>query len=440
VPDRTLVRGPIPGGPLVGYALDPADLPGPSTDPHAAMFSETPLLIVEDTETLSKVVDDLKKELVIGIDTESDSFHHYQEKVCLIQVSDPRRDYILDPLKIDDMTRLGEVLEDPGIVKVLHGADYDVVCLRRDFGFRIRGLFDTMVAAQFLAMPKVGLADLIERFFGEEVDKKYQRHDWAERPLLEEHLQYARGDTHWLLALREVMLHKLVQSARLRHVEEECRLLEEREWSGRGGDPADFLRVKRSGTLDPDGLRVLRSLWTYRDEQARASDRPAFKIMPDAMLVAIASRRPRNANDLHTILRRGSALSRKHGSKLLEVVEEGLANETPIPEPTRPDRARRTRAGAGVERLMGPLRDWRNQVVESRGLAPVVVASNTMLKEVARAAPKTLDELRVVPGVRSWQVEQFGEEILGVVASAGPASESNGNGTEKRRRRRSRRK
>jgi ribonuclease D len=401
------------------------------------MFADTPLLIVEDTETLSRVVDDLLKEAVIGIDTESDSFHHYQEKVCLIQVSGPRHDYILDPLKIEDMSRLGEVLENPLIVKVLHGADYDVVCLKRDFQFRIRGLFDTMVAAQFLAMPKVGLADLIERFFGEEVDKKYQRHDWAERPLLEEHLQYARGDTHWLLALREVMLHKLRQSARLRHVEEECRLLEEREWSGRGGDPADFLRVKKSGTLDPDGLKVLRSLWAYRDAQARAADRPAFKIMPDAMLVAIASRRPRTTNDLHAILRRGSALSRKHGSRLLEVVEHGLADDTPIPEPTRPDRTRRTRAGAGVERLMGPLRDWRNQVVESRGLAPVVVASNQMLKEVARVAPKTLDELKGVPGVRTWQVEQFGDEILGVVASAGPAT---GDGATKRRRRRSRRK
>jgi ribonuclease D len=401
------------------------------------MFADTPLLIVEDTETLSQVVDDLSKEAVIGIDTESDSFHHYQEKVCLIQVSDPRRDYILDPLKIRDLSRLGEVLESPHIVKVLHGADYDVVCLKRDFGFQIRGLFDTMVAAQFLAMPKVGLADLIERFFGEEVDKKYQRHDWAERPLLEEHLQYARGDTHWLLALREVMLHKLRQSARLRHVEEECRLLEEREWSGRGGDPADFLRVKRSGTLDPEGLKVLRSLWGYRDAQARAADRPAFKIMPDAMLVAIASRRPRTQNDLHAILRRGSALSRKHGSRLLEVVENGLADDTPIPEPTRPDRTRRTRSGAGVERLMGPLRDWRNQVVESRGLAPVVVASNQMLKEVARVAPKTLDELKGVPGVRSWQVEQFGDEILGVVASAGPTGGDSGT---KKRRRRSRRK
>ncbi len=234
------------------------------------------------------------------------------------------------------------------------------------------------------------------------------------------------------------MLHKLQQSGRLRHVEEECRLLEEREWSGRGGDPADFLRVKRSGTLDPDGLKVLRALWSYRDGQARAADRPAFKIMPDAMLVAVASRRPRTANDLHAILRRGSALSRKHGSRLLEIVEEGLADDTPIPEPTRPERTRRTRAGAGVERLMGPLRDWRNQVVESRGLAPVVVASNQMLKEVARVAPKTLDELREVPGVRSWQVEQFGDEILGVVAgSAGPTS---GDGATKRRRRRSRRK
>jgi ribonuclease D len=403
------------------------------------MLSDTPLVIVEDTEALSKVVDRLLEQDVIGIDTESDSFHHYQEKVCLIQVSDLGNDYILDPLKIDDMSRLGEVLENSRIVKVLHGADYDVVCLKRDFGFRIQNLFDTMVATQFLGFPKVGLADLIGRYFAEDVDKKYQRHDWAERPLQAEHLQYARGDTHWLLALREVIVHKLRQRGRFEHVMEECRLLEQREWSGRGGDPADFLRVKRSGSLDLEGLRVLRALWTYRDEQARSVDRPAFKIMPDAMLVAIASRRPRTQNDLHAILRRGSALSRKHGARLLELVESGLEDDSPIPEPTRPERGKRARSGAGVERLMAPLRDWRNEVVRTRSLAPVVVASNQMLKEVARAAPTTLEELRAVPGVRSWQVDQFGDQILGVVAMASPNVGDGAGAKRKRRRSRSRR-
>ena len=122
-----------------------------------------------------------------------------------MQISDLEADYIVDPLKVEDLSPLKTLLEDPDIVIILHGGDYDVVSLKRDFDIHINNIFDTMIAGQFLGLPKIGLADLIGRYFGHALDKKYQRHDWARRPLEPEHLDYARGDTHWLLALREVM-------------------------------------------------------------------------------------------------------------------------------------------------------------------------------------------------------------------------------------------
>ena len=402
------------------------------------MFGEAPLIIVEDRDSLVETIDLLSRSSVLGVDTESDSFHHYQEKVCLIQISDTERDVIIDPLKVPDLTELGDLLGDPSRVKILHGADYDIVCLQRDFGFRFRNIFDTMLAAQFLGLPRIGLADLIGSYFGHKIDKKYQRHDWARRPLLDEHLQYARGDTHWLPALREVMARRLRRSDRLSALEEECALLEERKWTGRRTDPAPFLRMKGSKHVDLEGKKILRALWEFRDARARELDRPAFKVMPDPILVDIARQSPQSDEDLHKILRRGGALSRKYADDLLEAVSRGLADERPIPKPTRPERAPAgaSRGGGGnVEQLLVPLKNWRNQIVSADKLNPVVVANNGLLKEIARAAPLDEESLLAVPGIRRWQVRWYGDQILEVVREAAASSSGGGAGRRRRRRR-----
>ena len=151
-------------------------------------MEDSPLVMVEDADALAKMCERLKARSVIGVDTESDSMHHFQEKVCLIQISDVDTDYIVDPLAVKDLSPLGEIINDPKVLKVLHGADYDIVSLKRDYGFTFRNLFDTMIAAQFLGFVKFGLADLVRDTFGVFMDKKFQTHDWASRPLLGEHL------------------------------------------------------------------------------------------------------------------------------------------------------------------------------------------------------------------------------------------------------------
>lgn len=382
------------------------------------MFGETPLIIVEDRSSLLEAVEHLSKAPVLGVDTESDSFHHYQEKVCLIQISDTQRDYIIDPLKVPELDELGELFSDPSIVKVLHGADYDIVSLQRDFGHRFTNIFDTMLAAQFLAMPRIGLADLIGHYFGHTIDKKYQRHDWARRPLLDEHLHYARGDTHWLPALQEVLGMRLEARGQRDALREECEILEKREWTGRTADPGAFLRVKGSKNLDKDQLRVLWALWRLRDDEARERDRPAFKVMPDRVLLALAKEQPEDMEDLAKHFKRGSSLVRRYGDRILAAIEEGQADDRPIPKRRRKRSNKRERGsggGASIDRLLGPLKDWRNKVVDRDGLNPVVVANNTLLKEIARAAPEDLEALGEVPGIRNWQVESFGEELVAVV-------------------------
>ncbi|MEQ1502657.1 MAG: HRDC domain-containing protein [Myxococcota bacterium] len=398
------------------------------------MFEDTPLVMVESDQALRTAITALARAKVIGIDTESDSSYAYQEKVCLVQVSDLHTDYVIDPLSVRDLSPLKEILADRSIVKILHGADYDIVCLKRDFGFQIRGLFDTLIAAQLIGMERIGLADLIGRYFGVELDKQYQRHNWALRPLRPEHVEYARGDTHYLLALREILLRELRYVGRVRHFTEECRLLERREWHGRTFDPDGWFDMKRVGELDQDGLRVLRRLYLYRDKQARRMDRPSYKVIPDDALIDIARKRPRTERELDSLFNARSALRRRHGRALLEQVLAADDDDTPLPTSSRksaaPKEARpktrlRTRLrGRQAERVLADLKRWRIEVLaRDPSLNAYSVASNATLKWIAAMRPSSLDELADVPEVRRWQVREFGEELLDRLDRTAPLDE-----------------
>jgi ribonuclease D len=401
------------------------------------MFADTPLIMVETPEALEEMVKALSEAKTIGVDTESDSFHHYQEKVCLVQFSDLERDYILDPLSIGDISSLGPIFSNPEIVKILHGADYDIVCMGRDFDFKFHGLFDTMVAAQMLGLPGVGLADLIDRFFGHQIDKQYQRYDWAKRPLKNEHLEYARGDTHFLLALREILTRQLTKIGRLAHLEEECLLLQERQWVPKPFNPDGYLRIKGSHGLTDTSKRILRRLYLYRNEEARKMDRPAFKVMPDGILLTIARSQPKDANALDRLFSGKAPMKRKHGKSIVECVVEGLNDEFDIPEIKRPVKTGPTPklTGRAAERGFMALKSWRNNLcAKEKNFSPVTVASNATLKAIVHHYPESLDELRKIPEVRNWQVEEFGGVMLKILKKAVPSNTDSDSTKEKRRR------
>lgn len=70
-----------------------------------------------------------------------------------MQLSTRERDYILDVIKLrGEMGRLLGVFTDPGIVKVLHGSDLDILWLQRDLGLYVVNMFDT--SQVFLVPPQ----------------------------------------------------------------------------------------------------------------------------------------------------------------------------------------------------------------------------------------------------------------------------------------------
>ncbi len=305
-----------------------------------------PPVLVADDDGLDRLVQALAPCPVVAVDTESNSLHAYRECVCLIQFSTPDADFIVDAIGLPDLSRLAHVFANPTQQKVFHAAEYDIVCLRRSHGFEFTNIFDTMSVARTLGWPKVGLAAIVDTHFGVTLSKKYQRTDWKRRPLTPAQLDYARLDTHYLLRLRDQQLQTLTESGHWPEALEEFARLARlgRDAGGPGEDPAAFWRVTGARDLPPAQAAVLQALFAYRDARAERVDQPPFKIMGESTLLALARQCPRGAGDLQGLPGMTPEQIRRHGSGVLQAVQQGLGAPAQFPATGRARGRRRAQA------------------------------------------------------------------------------------------------
>lgn len=284
------------------------------------MPTPAPPSLVADPQDLARLAELLRCEPVVAIDTESNSFHVYRERVCLIQVSTPAADFIVDPLAVD-VRPLGAVFCD-GRETVLHGADYDVRCLKREYGWRLPRLFDTMAAARRLGHPGLGLSALVEAHFGVKLSKSFQRSDWGQRPLTPSQIAYAALDTHYLLPLHAKLSSDLAARGLAAEAVKEFARIAAVEPKEKVFDPEGYRRIKGSRDLDAQGRTVLRALYLAREERARAADRPPFKVIGDEALLELARRRPRTEPELSRIPGVTPSVLRGMGPAIMRVLGE----------------------------------------------------------------------------------------------------------------------
>lgn len=364
--------------------------------------------IITDPAGLAEVAAIISRESEVAVDLEMDSLHHYQEKVCLIQISTRTENWLIDPLALKDLSPLAAPFGNPDIVTVMHGADYDIRSMHRDFGIEVNNLFDTMIASRFLGITDFGLAALLRARFGIELNKKYQKADWSKRPLSAEMSEYAVADTSDLLTLYDQLRAELVEKGRLSWLEEECRLVCQARVSEKEGPL--FISCKGAGKLKGRSLAILEALLQLRNQQARDQDRPAFKIISAETLQDIAEKRIRNLSELTTIKGMTPGQIQRYGDRIVAAVAAGLA----LPDEELPHfpRQQRDEPADGTKERIKCLKSWRQEKSRKLGLEPGVIAPNWLLEGISEANPITFEALDDIAGMRNWQKALYGQDLL----------------------------
>lgn len=394
--------------------------------------TEPPALVYTD-RGLAQMIQRLQDQPAFALDTESNSFYVYYPQVCLIQItthadSPPPdtpdadalhvADFLVDPLRLSDLSPLGELIATGRQEIIMHAAENDILQLQRDFGFRFPRVFDTQLAARILGWEKVGLGAILEEWFGVVSDKRMQRTDWAVRPLTPQQIAYAQMDTHYLIALRNLLTARLVEMGRWDEAQDAFVQLSRLDANGKTPVARSFWQMKVAHSVELKHTGTLEALWEWREKEAQRLNRPPFKVLSDEALAEIATARPATAAQLHAVRGINSQQVARFGEGILAAVADGVRRPRPeLPRPTlRPELMLSNHDQNRFERL----RRWRTEKARARGVAPEIVFNNDTLLEIVQRSPTTQAGIAGIPGMSPWKAAAYGPELLEILNGGSP--------------------
>ncbi len=353
---------------------------------------------------LKTMISALEKVPSIAVDTESNSLYAYQEQVCLIQFSTPKKDYLLDPLALSDLSELTPIFANPKIEKIFHAAEYDLICLQRDFGFQFANIFDTMIAARILGYQAVGLGKLLSSKFNVQVDKKYQKANWGKRPLSDEMLNYARLDTHFLIPLRAILEKDLKDKKRWELAQEDFGMATYVNGTSDRQQLPIWERIGGRAKLDPRQATVLNEVCLAREALAAKLNRPSFKIVNNKTLLKLAEAMPRNPQELDQSGFTPRQVSR-FGKAFLTAIKHGLTAELVRRTPSK-------RPSDAYLQRYDKLRNWRKEKAQNLGVESDIILPRPLMESIARKNPRLPEELESIMEQAPWRMAAYGDEIL----------------------------
>lgn len=348
--------------------------------------------VIETADALAAVLPALAPHDRIAIDTEADSLHCYFEKLCLIQISVPGTDLLIDPLANLPLEPLFAAFA--GKELAIHGADYDLRLLRRVGFAGPARVFDTMIAARLCGIPEFSLAALILKYFGVQLAKASQKANWARRPLPPQMTDYAVKDTHYLLEIASILEAELRRLGRWEWFQQSCERAIVASTIVRERDPDQLWRITGSKDLRGRSSAVLRALWIWRDAEAQSVDRPSFHILHNEQLIAAADRFDRGLEVEFPQLKGGRR------ARFYQAARDALAlPESEWPQIVRKPRPRTTRE---EEAKFKQLKTKRDEVATALQLDPSLIAPKLVLENLAANFDET------APKMMPWQREALG--------------------------------
>jgi ribonuclease D len=363
----------------------------PKFSPHSEFVNHSSLDdgLISTPEQVGELIFHIDPYGRVALDTEADSLHCYREKLCLLQVSLPEGDFLVDPLAENDLGALADTLARKEII--LHGADYDLRLLRRALDFRPTRVFDTVIAARLLGGREFSYAALVEKYFGIALAKGSQKANWALRPLSEKMKEYARNDTHYLLELAEKLEKQLIEHDRVEWFWQSCDRAMVLAAIDRERDIEEVWRIRGSGLIRGREAAVLRALWHWRDSEAQRFDRPSFHILRNDQLLEIARAAVRGETPQFR------HFSERRARDFRATIEEALSlKEEEWPETRRRLGERPTRE---MERAAEAMRKRSDQAAHEMNMEPSFIAPRATIDAIA--ADKTCADQLLVPWQRS---------------------------------------
>jgi ribonuclease D len=349
----------------------------------------------------------------LALDTEADSLHSYFHKTCLVQVTADNRNFVIDPLAMDssDLGPLWKIVEDREIPVLMHGSDYDIRVLDRDYDTRILGLVDTQAMAQVLGEPKTGLAALLEIEEGVILDKRHQRADWGQRPLKRSQVAYAAADTAFLGALAAKLRTRLEELGRWEWAQEEFHKLEQVRHNPVEPNPLAFEKVKGVRPLRGDARDRAFSLYEWRESESQKLDVPPFKVLGAQTLVNLAEEPPERVSELVRVTGIGPRFVHRWGGKVMQAISQ------PESAPQWKRGPRQPETTAVVARRMKRLAVVRDEVAAELALEPGLVCPKSCAMAVASHEPRCADAdaLRAA-GLTGWRLECLGPKFIAALA------------------------
>lgn len=359
--------------------------------------------LIDQPAPLAPLLHALDRCAEVSLDTEADNLYHYHTRVCLLQLLVGREIFLVDLLAGLPLAPLWTRLQAKHLV--MHGSDFDLRLLHDLCGFAATSLFDTMLAAQLLNLPRIGLASLLEQHFGVALSKDSQKANWSRRPLPPKMLDYAALDVFHLPALRDLLRAELARLGRLEWLDQKCR------WqiaAGQEGFPEDDdnnWRIGRSERLGPRGLCALHAVWHWRQAQAQRLDVPPFKVTGGELLLKLAHAADAGQSEAEVLA--AVHLGKRHERlfpSLAEAVRAGLAKDPATLPRRRPRNADFSPLTAAELALQDRLKTDRDRLAQGLKLDPTLIANRSQLAQIARA-PARLGEI-LLP----WQAGLLSQE------------------------------
>jgi ribonuclease D len=359
---------------------------------------------IDTQAALETLMHRLKTVDEVALDTEADSFHHYEPKICLIQLKFDEQTYLIDPLaRMNLDVFLAELAQKKLII---HDAGYDLRMMNAGFGFKPqKPVFDTMLGASLAGLESVGLSGLLHHMYDRKVAKHNQKADWSRRPLPANLLNYAAEDTNDLLEIKQYLKGKLEGLDRLTWHEESC------QWAVRAAyapkepvDPDRLWRIKGSGKLSPKERAFLREIWHWRDAIARRTNLAPFMILNNPSLTKLAhwgAHRKKKIADNIILPIRCKPQNMKPLIKTLQKAQDIPADEWPGPVKSDPSK----KLSNATRKMVDKLKNECQKVAEEINLAPQLIASRSALTRIVLNKATTLPQIQKKKILMNWQAD-----------------------------------